>query len=106
MTALSDLIPLLFEKTEERKLQWEDLSGSGKSFIATLGDWRLEIFRNGVDTQLFLRNEAGLIIEAATYQSLPPPIDDQLVRLQALARRNALKVDDALDSLRSSLTNL
>ena len=104
MTTLTDLIPILLQKTEEGKIDWEQLSTT--SYFARFGDLTVESSSSKGDTFVALRNEEGTILEGASYGGTQPPIDGFIKRLFDSAKRRALKIDDAINILKDSLEKL
>ena len=103
MTNLAELIPILLDKTKERKLEWEALASSvgvGNSFIARVGDTSIELYtsRTG-DVAIALRDAENRVVERENVERLPTPFDDLLTKLYDAARRRALNTDDVLQSL-------
>ena len=108
MTQLADTLPQILEKTQNGKLAWEELS-FGSSFMAKLRTGSLEVLSarsHGVGYVLNLRNEAGQVIESISTDELPPPIADMLHSLYTIVRRQALRVNEALDQLKRELESL
>lgn len=106
MSALADLVPSILQKTLERKLEWEDLSTG--SFIARLGEHSLEVsqLKGDNSTRLALLDSNGRVLESISWTLLSAPTDKQLIELYQGARRQALRIDTALDDIAKNLKNL
>jgi|SRR5579859_76497 len=107
MTTLIELIPVLLNKTADRKIPWED--GGDRSFIAVFGDNIVKIKYDhqsqSVDYRLSLLNSEGSILESYA----PDRQTDESETLEELwdaARRRAFLVDDRLDTLKKMLNDL
>jgi hypothetical protein len=107
MADFAELIPSILEKTRERKLPWENLSG--ESYIARPEDSSLEIFAAAgaiENLRLVLRDDQGRALENVRWRDLTPPLDIQLEEIYAAARRQALRIDIVVQSLKDKLDKL
>lgn len=107
MTSLSELVPTLTEKTRQGRLEWTD--GGDRSFITNVNNVYVRVSYDNrsqsIDHRLSVLDDSGNIIE-----SLTPSRDtldgDRLEELYDAARRKALRVDEALDTLKQALSRL
>ena len=106
MSTLKDTIPSLLAKTQEKKIEWEDIGGGG-SFIARFGNLSLELRKTRDDVPILsLLDENGRRIETVDWSLLERPLDQQLEALYEQARRKALRVEDKIIDLRNKLDEL
>lgn len=107
MTSLTQLLPILTLKTQERKLSWEE-AGDG-NYIAKIANQIVSISRvrsnTGVLFRLSLLDDSGRSIES-TKGGDNPKFEELLEDLYNLARKQALKVDLRLEELRKQLDAL
>jgi hypothetical protein len=103
-----ELIGTILERTRERKLSWSELSSNG--FTAPIMPNSLIIDRT-VDRRgsftyvLRIANEQGTVLEAASEDEddfSPGPLH----QIYELARRQALRVDETLVTIKDALENL
>ena len=105
MSTLSELIPTLLEKTNEGKIEWQQLSAA--TFVARVGAASLEVGRNRNNVDyLVLRNEVGDALEQTDYNLLPSGLDQQLRALYERAHRKALRLDETIEDLKKRLKEL
>jgi hypothetical protein len=105
MTNLIELIPILLQKTEEGKLEWDSLSN--ESFVARLGENAVEVGYNRQGAaRLSLLDVTGRTLETALWSEIPSPWDQQLTKLLGIARRKALRVDETLADVKGFLDRL
>ena len=106
MAIPAELIGIILETTRERKLRWSQLSNTG--FTAPIMPNSLVVDqttdrRGSVGYELRIVNEHGAILETG---SEDPYEDGPLHQIYELARRQALRVDEALATIKSALENL
>jgi hypothetical protein len=105
MTIPSELIAVILERTSEGKLSWSELSNA--AFTAPIKPNSLIIDRKvdrnaDVTYELRIANEMGTVLE----------IDEDyrpngiLAQIYELARRQALRVDETLVSIKNALEKL
>jgi hypothetical protein len=104
MANLTDLLPVLLQKTQEGKVRWEQLAT--ESFLASVGDASFEVAKVKGVTQLSLRNTEGQRLEAVTWNLLRDPADKLLNQLYDEARRGALGVPQAIEAAIKLLEDL
>ena len=107
MTTLRELAPIILQKSRDGKIPGEE--GGGKSFIANLGDWILRILYDErsetVDHRLRLLDAAGNTMES--FSSTRDKDEGKVLsEIYELARRKALRVDEALGALEKTLMDL
>lgn len=119
---ISKLVEQLGKLSAENKLQWSETSDSS-SFQCSFAkysvtafeewshvDWGKDYYNYGIT----IRDADGKILESARQTDFPPGMEiaggltpfNALKGLYDIARRRALKVDQALDDLLGSLGNL
>jgi hypothetical protein len=105
MTDLTDLIPILLQKTMEGKIEWDDISSG--SYIARLGENSAEVAhdREG-GAKLSLLDTNGRTLETVTWSKLSSPFDEQLNELMGIARRKALRIDETVRDVKGFLDRL
>lgn len=113
-TKLEELVKRLHTQTMTGKIQWETTSDDD-SFQTSFPAYTVKITQNsgmiGNDYTLTIYNHVGLIVESVTgyesginlKQGLSPEATRLLSDTYAQARRTALKVDQALETLLSAL---
>jgi hypothetical protein len=105
---LSRLVERLLELTDQGKLEWQE-TASENDFQATVGHYVVSISQAGpiseeADYRIQVSDWRGNVLETATeFREKSPGV---LERLFQGARRKALKVDEALADLLSSLDSL
>ncbi len=116
------VIEALYRQTRERKLQWNETSNP-RLFTTEFGDFTIESraipdsdYSDKPDYEIDIINTTtGRTIETISNISLRPVMDrttkeglnpySLLEQIYSTARRQALKVDDALESLLHSLSS-
>jgi hypothetical protein len=105
MTQIVDLIPILLEKSREDKINWEPLSSG--SIVARFDEFSVELTDSPRGhVRIIIRDNEGRLLESTRWEELGKPYDDALNDLHALARRQALQIDKALDAIKSKLDKL
>ncbi len=107
MASLAELIPDIFKRTKERKLEWQASSGV---FVTSLGDVGLSLSRTEkgrspatgrmiLKYRLSVVDDKGNVIESTdAYPSWEAFYD--------AVRMNALRIDEKLDTLKKALDAL
>lgn len=110
MAVPSELVNTILARTREGKLGWEELSLTG--FLTRVGQTMIIIDRPRADRLPSMRitDESGKVLETIEPPVYPDatqalPID-LLSELYELARRQALRVDEALSDLKRRLDKL
>ncbi|HEY3909704.1 MAG TPA: hypothetical protein VGM07_07420 [Stellaceae bacterium] len=102
MAISKDLVEVILERTREWKLQWSELSRNGFTSEIAAHSITIDLIGPGQYT-LTIADERGNVLERveASARSV-----DALWEIYNLARRQALRVDDALLTLRRKLEEL
>ena len=107
MTTIAEIVLIVDQKTREKKIEWRE--GGAQSFLASIDDFTVRIQYDlesrVVDYEFGLLNSNGTAIES--YRPLNSSEDSKfLAELFQLARRQALKVDEALDTIKVKLLGI
>ncbi len=101
---LFEIVKLLLEQTEARKVQWEKSATKG-AFLTSFAKYSVVMAGTSQMPHLFLYDEDGDVVEdlalADTFTN--GDVKEALERLYILARRRALGTDEALDDILKSL---
>lgn len=102
MAIPKDLVEIILERTRERKLRWSKLSNTG--FTSQIPPNSITIDFGGHSAyMLTITDERGTVLEQSDTETL----DSQpLEEIYELARRQALRIDDALLHLKQKLEEL
>lgn len=110
MSDIARLTSTIVERTRQRKIQWEELSGD--SYYAELGDLALILNTEGrvrihgesaMKLWLSLRAPNGKIVDAIYTNE---ENYEELADLYEMARRQANKVDESISKLETLLRDL
>jgi len=101
---LKELVPVLVDRTNQGKVQWEALTGS--TLVAHVGKTVIELSRERELTTLIVRDDQGRRLEDVSENELDSMFDKLLNKLYDLARRQALRVNETLEALKSDLERL
>ena len=106
MIALEDLAESVLEKTREGKLTWTELSATGYHSNIGPNSITIDQFIGGIGGGTFalrFTNDKGTVIQ--TIHS-SPETHAKLKEIYALARRQALRVDETLLTIKRALDSL
>lgn len=110
MTELSELVPIIHEKTVNRKINWQ-MNGE-TSVWYRIGE-NLLVIDSGIDfdddpyLDIDIRNSDGKIVESTRYfRSLGLPEYHMLAEILAKAKRLALNIDVIVDDIKGRLLKL
>ena len=102
---LEHLLPQLIEKTEQNKLKWEPFAND--RYGANLDNLRLVIWETVArGPEMLLNDNEGHELSRLSRTLLPADAGQQLQDLFDMARRKALRVDEALSTLKDKLDRL
>ncbi len=102
MAVPTELIKIILERTREQKLSWTELSNTG--FIAQIGQNSIAIdFLARGRYTLSITDAQGAILERAEADEWH---SGELKEIYEMARRQALRIDDALIRLKRNLEAL
>jgi hypothetical protein len=106
MAVSSELVNTILARTREGKLAWEELSQTG--FLARVGQTMIIVDRpRNEDPFLRVTDEFGKILETIESPVFAEGQSEELLsNLYEIARRQALRVDEALSHLKRSLDKL
>jgi hypothetical protein len=110
MTQPSDIVTTLLTKSREGKIDWEEASDN--SYYVEVGDLTMTVANTKVPSPsplpgsiwrptLTIRNASGNTIARVQNSE-----KDNVAELLELARRKALKIDEALQTLKDALDEL
>jgi hypothetical protein len=106
MISLTDLAASALEKTRAGKLIWSELGPD--AFVANIGDNSVMIRSRANRFELTFRDSVGRVLDRMDSDS--PGVTQQIIGIQEelyeLARRQALKVDEALMEIKRKLDTL
>ncbi|MCM0019145.1 MAG: hypothetical protein NBV67_04065 [Tagaea sp.] len=102
---LSDLVPVVLEKSKERKISWRP--ETPEMFVAEVGKNRtLVIFQDDIDVHLSLRDSTNAELEGISTEKDFFGTRAKLRETYDLARRQALKLDEVIDEVKQTLLSL
>jgi hypothetical protein len=103
--SLRDLVPVVLDKTRDRKIPWKP--ESVEVFSADLGSNQvLVIYENDIDIVLSLRGKGSTELESVDTDGETPSVKQGLRSLYSLVRRQALGVDKAIEDVEKTLLSL
>jgi len=105
MAVSKELLKVILQRTQENKIDWSPLSSGG--FVARIGGSSIAIdqMAGAKFYSLRITNEKNMVIESISTLEESDP-EQYVAAIYELARRQALKIDETILSLKSALDNL
>ncbi len=105
MTDPSELVKTILARTREGKLGWEELSVTG--YMTQVAQTRIVVDRSRGDRPVMrITDESGKLLETIESPIYSNSSEELLSELYSSARRQALKVEEALSDLKRNLDKM
>jgi hypothetical protein len=104
MISLNDLAASVLDKTREGKLNWKEFFSD--SYETSIGNYSIIIERKGIVYTMRLADRTGVEIERVSSGSGAAGVHETLSEIYELARRQALRVDETLLTVKRALDSL